>query len=190
MLGVTQNVYLPIENPIIAMLFGAVLLGASSAIVVRLGASMGGVDIIGIMLNKKFSFSIGSIKTVLNAIIICCLIFIKGFEEALTSIVALFVCNVAFNNILQGLNRTKTVFIISDHWDEIAPHVLNEMHRGITYIPAKGAYSGEDKTLVYCIVRTVELASLRRIVREHDPKALFSIIDTREVVGRGFSPMS
>ena len=102
----------------------------------------------------------------------------------------LFVSSVAFNNMLQGLNRTKTLFIISDRWEEIAPHVLKEVHRGVTLIPAKGAYTGKDKTVVYVIARTTELSIIRRIVREYDPKAMFSVIDTREVLGRGFDSIN
>ncbi len=112
--------------------------------------------------------------------------FLRGLELALVSMIAMFICNVAFNAALRGLNRVNTLFIISDKWDEIAPLVLNELHRGVTYIHAEGAYTGVSRKLVYCIVRSVELAKVKRIVKEQDPHALFSIIETQEVVGRGF----
>lgn len=102
----------------------------------------------------------------------------------------MFVCNVSFNFALEGLNRTHTVFIISDKWDEIAPTVLNKLHRGVTYISAEGAYTGKQRKLVYCIVKTVELAPLKRIVKEHDEYAMISVIDTREVSGRGFGALN
>ena len=186
-LGITPGFVLPVENPLVATLFGGVLLGATSAPVIRLGASMGGMDVLSILLNKKFSFSLGSINIAINLVIIALLAFVNGLETALLSIIAMFVCNVAYNNMLQGLNRTKTVFIISEKWEEIAPEVTKQLHRGATYIPCKGVYSGKDKTMVYCIMRTVDLSTLKRILRENDPNALFSIIDTREVVGRGFN---
>ena len=66
--------------------------------------------------------------------------------------------------------------------------MLKDVHRGVTLIPAKGAYTGQDRTVVYIIARTTELAAIRRIVMAVDPRAMFSIIDTREVVGRGFTP--
>ena len=79
-----------------------------------------------------------------------------------------------------------TVFIISQKWDEIAPHVLNEMKRGVTFLNGEGAYTGEPRKIVYCIVRTTEIAALKAIVKANDPKALFSVNETKEVVGRGF----
>ena len=83
-----------------------------------------------------------------------------------------------------------SVFIISKEWDEIAPHVLNEMHRGVTYLHGEGAYTGEPRNVVYCIVKTTELSKLRSIVKRYDPNALFSIIETKEVIGRGFGLMN
>ncbi len=189
-LAVTPHFVLPVEERLIAVLFGGVLMGAAGAPAIRFGASMGGMDVLSIMLNKRFSFSLGSINIAINIIIIGLLALVNGLEIALLSIIAMFVSNVAYNNVLQGLNRTKTVFIISDKWEEIAPLVLQRLGRGVTYIPAKGAYTGQDKTIVYCIVRTVELGAIRSIIRQHDPGALFSIIDTREVVGRGFAAMN
>jgi len=189
-LAITPPFVIEVENQLIATLFGAVVMGAVSAPVVRMGASMGGMDVVSLILAKRFSFSMGSINIAMNLVIMAALAAVRNLDAALLSILAMFLSNVAFNNVLQGFNRTKTVFIISKKWDDIAPHVLNEMHRGVTYIPARGAYSGEEYTLVYVIVRTVELGALRRIVRENDPNALFSIIDTREVVGRGFTPMN
>ncbi len=189
-LALTPSFVIPVENRMIATLFGAVVIGVISALPVRMGASMGGMDVVSLILSRRFSFSMGSINIVLNLVIMGALAFVSGLDAALLSIIAMFVSNVAFNNVMQGFNRTKTVFIISEKWDDIAPHVLNEMHRGVTYIPARGAYSGKERTLVYVIVRTVELEKLKRIVRENDPNALFSIIDTREVVGRGFTPMN
>ncbi len=176
--------------PLISTLFGAVLAGALGSLLIRVGASSGGTDIVSLLLNRRFSFPMGSISMAINILIVVALAFFSGMEAAAMSAIALFVCSVAFNNALQGLNRTKTLFIISDNWDKIAPHVLNEVHRGVTYIPCKGAYTDKEKTLVYIIARTVELAAIRRIVQEYDPHAIFSIIDTREVVGKGFTAIN
>lgn len=187
----TANVQIPFDftdpvSRITSALLGAVIVGATGAPIVRRGASGGGTDILALLLSKRYSFQMGTLNLAFNLIVIAALAFIKGLDVAALSIVVMFVSSVAFNNAMQGLNRTKTLFIISDRWEEIAPDVLSQVHRGVTLIPAKGAYTGNDKTLVYVIARTTELASIRRIVREKDPKAMLSIIDTREVLGRGF----
>lgn len=196
-LAVFENVPLPATfdfshplMPLVSILFGAVMVGALGSLVIRVGASSGGTDIIALLLNRRFSFPMGTLSMAINVLIVIALAFFSGLEAAAMSAIALFVCSVAFNNALQGLNRTKTLFIISDNWDKIAPHILNEVHRGVTYIPCKGAYTNTDKTLVYIIARTVELTAIRRIVQEYDPHAIFSIIDTKEVVGKGFTAVN
>lgn len=194
-MGLTAGIRIPFdfEDPvsrITSALLGAVICGACGAPIIRRGASGGGTDVIALLLNRRFSFPMGSISLGINLLIIAGLALIRGLDVAALSIVVMFVSSVAFNNVMQGLNRTKTLFIISDHWEQIAPHVLAEVHRGVTLIPAKGAYTGRDKTLVYVIARTTELSVIRRIVREIDPAALISIIDTREVLGRGFGSIN
>ena len=194
-MGLTAGIRIPFdfEDPvsrITSALLGAVICGACGAPIIRRGASGGGTDVIALLLNRRFSFPMGSISLGINLLIIAGLALIRGLDAAVLSIVVMYVSSVAFNNVMQGLNRTKTLFIISDHWEQIAPHVLSEVHRGVTLIPAKGAYTGRDKTLVYVIARTTELSVIRRIVREIDPEALISIIDTREVLGRGFGSIN
>ena len=189
----TADIRIPFDftNPLSQLtgaLLGAVICGAAGAPIVRRGASTGGLDIVAILLAKRFSFSMGTISYLFNVLITGALAFVNGLDTAALAILVLFISSAVFNGVLQGLNRTKTLFIISDRWEEIAPHVLKDVHRGVTLIPAKGAYTGQDRTVVYIIARTTELAAIRRIVMAVDPRAMFSIIDTREVVGRGFTP--
>ena len=173
--------------PLISVIFGAVLNGAFGAIVIRNGASTGGFDIVSLVLSKKVAFPMGTISVTFNMIIVAALAFFKGMEVAALSIIALFVCSVSFNNVLMGLNRNKTLFIISDKWDTFAGEVMSTVHRGITYIPARGAYTNAERKIIYILAKTVEVATIRRIVLQHDPQAIISVIDTKEVVGRGFT---
>ena len=175
-----------VRNPLVSAAAGASVIGFSGAWVIKRDATMGGTDIISAILSRRYSIPMGTVSIGFNLVIMSLLGFLRGLELALASMIAMFICNVAFNAALRGLNRVNTLFIISDKWDEIAPLVLNELHRGVTYIHAEGAYTGVSRKLVYCIVRSVELAKVKRIVKEQDPHALFSIIETQEVVGRGF----
>ena len=173
--------------PLISTIFGAVLNGVFGAIIIRNGSSTGGFDIVSLLVNKRTSFPVGTISMAFNMVIVIALAFVEGMEVAALSIIALFTCSVSFNNALLGLNRTKTLFIISDKWGEFAQEVMNTVHRGITYIPARGAYTNAEREIVYIIAKTVEVATIRRIVLQHDPQAIISVIDTKEVVGRGFT---
>ena len=205
-LAIFQNLHLPqpfdVSEPawrVVSVFFGAVTMGFAGGVIVRLGGSTGGMDIVSLLLNRKYSISMGTISMALNVVIAIALgavraigahDFRSGVESGALSIIALFMTSISFNNIILGVNRTKTLFIISDKWDEIAPDVLNKMHRGVTYIPCRGAYTNREKTLVYILTRTIELGHIRRIVLEKDPKAIISIIDTREVIGKGFSAVN
>ncbi len=184
---------------VVSIVFGAMMMGICGAAIVRLGGSTGGMDIVSLILNRKFSISMGTISMALNVVIAVALGVVQaiqkgdymvGIEGCTLSIIALGVTSVAFNNVILGMNRTKTLFIISDKWDEIAPVILKQVHRGVTYIPCRGAYTNKEKKLVYIITKTAELARIRRIVLEQDEHAIISIIDTREVIGKGFSAVN
>lgn len=182
----------PSENPLAPLvyaLFGGIVMGSGAAIIIRLGASTGGTEVISVMLNRKLSYPIASISLPINIAIVLAQWSISGPMNAALSAIALFVSTVAFNSVQQGMNRTKTIFIISEHWDEIAPQVLEQIKRGVTLIPCEGAYTHRKKTMVYILSRTVELARIRKIVQENDPEAIVSIVDTREVLGRGFTAL-
>lgn len=182
----------------VSAMSGAMVMGACGAMIVRLGGSTGGTDIVALMLSRRVSFSIGTMSMGINLVIACALGVLQaiqsgdfrvGVEGCALSVIALGVQSVVFNNMMLGMNRNKTLFIISDKWSEIAPDVL-KLHRGVTLIPCKGAYTNKEKTLVYIISKTAELTTIRNIVKAHDPHAIVSIIDTREVFGKGFSPVN
>ena len=178
------------NNEILSAIVGSAIIGITCAFVVKRGASLGGIDIISVVLNHKLSIPAGSINIVFNLVIMSFLIPSYGVQVALLSMVAMFINNTAYNFAMRGVNHNMSVFIISEEWDEIAPQVLKEMGRGVTYIHAEGAYTGQPRKLVYCIVKTTELSKLKAIVKAHDPNALFSIIETQEVTGRGFGAIN
>ncbi len=188
-MAVTKFISIPVD-PMLAAIFGGAIIGGAGAPVVKHNATLGGMDVVALMLNRRYSISIGTINIIFNAIIMSVLGFLYGLELTMLSIITMFISNMAFNSMLMGLNRTHTVFIISDMWDEIAPEVMSGMNRGVTYIPAEGAYTGMERKLVYCIVKTVELARLKQIVMKHDKNAMFSVIDTKQVIGRGFGAIN
>ena len=189
-LALTRGVDFGIENPIISALAGSAIVGITAAPVVRRDATMGGMDVIAAVVSRKHSIPMGTFSILYNTVIMGVLAAVSGLELALMSMLAMFVANIAFNAAIVGLNRTVTVFIISDKWEEIAPMVISELHRGVTYIPAEGAYTGQPRKLVYIILKTSQLSAAKRIVKTVDETALFSIIETKEVLGRGFGSLN
>ena len=182
----TWGISLKVESPILSALFGGALVGLGIGLVLRQGSSTGGTDIVAIALNKRYSFPIGTVSTVINFIIITIMAVFFGLEIALLTLVSIFVSSRALDIVQEGFNRRKTVLIISDKMDELVPRVLNELNRGATLLKGSGAYTGADKNVLYSIINTIQLAKMKEIILSVDPHAFFSIIDTKEVIGRGF----
>ncbi len=185
-LFITRSWVIPVEDTIVASIFGGLIMGIGSGIVIKNRASLGGTDIISIIINKYLSFNIGGIGMALNAIILTISAFLFNVEMAMLTIVAIFVANKAIDAIQEGFNHRKTVIIISDKYEEIAEELLKKVKRGITFIDGEGAYTGKGKKLIYMATTVIELARTREVVRRIDPAAFLSIIDTREVEGKGF----
>ncbi len=178
------------DSALLSAIVGSAIFGVTSAPVVKRGASLGGIDILALILSRKYSIQMGTICIAFNFVIMTVLGFFYGTQIALLSMLAMFVSNTAFNFALRGVNHNNSVFIISEKWEEIAPHVMADMHRGVTFLYGEGAYTGQPRRIVYCIVKTTELTKLKAIVKMHDNNALFSIIETKDVVGRGFGALN
>lgn len=177
-------------SEILSAIVGPILLGVTSVFVVKRGASLGGMDVMSVVLSRRYSIQMGTISIAYNFLIMIALGICYGAEKAIFSMIAVFVSNTAFNYAVKGFNHNMSVFIISEKWDEIAPHLLTEMHRGVTFLHGEGAYTGLPRKIVYCIVKTTELSKLKGIVKRYDQNALFSVIETKEVIGRGFNVMN
>lgn len=186
-LFLTKHWIIPVENNMVAAIFGGLITGVGSGIVIKNRGSLGGTDIIAVIINKYLSFNIGLIAMAFNTVILAIAAIMFNVEMAMLTLVAIYVGNKALDSIQDGFNHRKTVIIVSDHYKEIADELLVKVKRGITFINGQGAYTGSEKRLIYMVVRVMELSRIRDIVRTTDPQAFMSIIDTREVEGKGFS---
>ena len=119
----------------------------------------------------------------INIFIFAAAAFVFNIEKALFSVLAYFIIYKAIDLVMQGIDESKSVTIISNHPDEIAEVVLNELKRGVTFIDGKGAYTGEYKKILYCVVTRLEIAKLKEIIHEIDPKAFIAITNVHEVEG-------
>ncbi len=178
--------YLPryCNEPLLACLFGGLLLGLGGGLVVRAHGSGGGTDIVGIILKDKYDISVGSISLTVNAVVVLLAGFIFGFEPAMYTMVELYVNSVVFNQVLEGLNRKRTLLIVTEHGEALAERLLHEFGRGVTMLPAEGGYTHRPKQLLICVLSRFELAGVKEAIHQVDPAAFISISETHEVVGR------
>lgn len=171
----------------IAAIFGGVLAGIGIGLVLKAGATTGGTDMVASLLQMKMRhYSIVQIMQVLDNLIVVAGLFIFGMRPALYSVIAIVVATYVSDMVLEGSNYAKGVFIITNHYDEVANRIIKELDRGVTGLYAKGMYTGDDKCMLYCIVSMKEIVKLKDFVVETDPKAFVIVSDVREVLGEGF----
>ncbi|MCL2495790.1 MAG: YitT family protein [Clostridiales bacterium] len=178
--------YLPVytKDPLLACLFGGLLIGMGAGLVVKYHGSGGGTEIVGIILKSRFDISVGTVSLFSNAVIVICAACVFGFEPAMYTLVNLFVSSQVFTKVLEGLNRKRNMMIVSEIGQEIAQKLMRELGRGVTLVKGEGAYTHRNKDVLFCVVSRFELSLLKEIIFQVDPNAFVCINETYEVMGR------
>ncbi|MGK9266085.1 YitT family protein [Bacillus inaquosorum] len=173
-------------QPILATVFGGLLLGFGVGLVIRNGGSMDGTEILGILLTKKLPFSVGEFVMLINVFIFIWAGFVFGPEQAMYSFMTYYIAMKTIDAVIQGLDETKAVIIVSDQYDEISDAILHRLGRGTTKLKGKGGYTDEEKDVIYAVVTRLEVTKLKSIVFEVDQNAFITIMNTHETRGGKF----
>ncbi|XJZ28155.1 YitT family protein [Bacillota bacterium Lsc_1132] len=162
--------------------FGGVILAMGVGLTLKWGASTGGVDIIALVLSKLKDKPIGTYIFIMNAIIILTAGYLFGWEKALYTLVTLYTSTRVIDAI-HTRHEKLTAMIITRKSEELKKAIQAKLVRGITTIPAKGAYTNETKDMMIIVITRYELFELERVIKEVDPKAFTNIVETASVVG-------
>ncbi|MEG1257244.1 YitT family protein [Clostridium sp.] len=179
----------PVQSDLlIASVFGGLFVGTGVGLVLRASASTGGSDLLAIII-KHFmkKIPINQIMMCIDGSIIVVGLFVFGVEKAMYALISIFIVSKVVNTLVEGVNYSKGVHIISNKSSEIAEELMKHLNRGITSINGRGVYTGESKDILFIVCSTEELIELQRLVRAVDEVAFITITDVREVMGRGFS---
>ncbi|WP_429890042.1 YitT family protein [Gottfriedia acidiceleris] len=174
------------EDILLATIFGGMVLGVGVGLAIRFGGALDGIEILAIIINSKIPFSVGEIIMVFNLFILGAAGFIFSWDRAMYSIIAYLVAFKTIDIVVEGLEQSKSAWIISDKSDDIGEAILFRMGRGVTYINGTGAYSGETTKVIYCVITRLEEAELKTIVDDIDASAFLAISDIAEVRGGRF----
>lgn len=174
------------NEPILATVFGGLILGVGVGLVIRHGGAMDGTEILGILLTKKLPFSVGEFIMFINIFIFLWAAFVFGPEQAMYSVMTYYIAFKTIDTVIQGLDETKAAFIISDEYQEISDAILNRLGRGTTKLKGKGGFTDQDKDVIYVVITRLEVTKLKTLVQELDPNAFITIMDTHEVKGGKF----
>ncbi|MEH7073697.1 YitT family protein [Neobacillus drentensis] len=162
--------------------FGGVIQAVGVGITLKWGASTGGVDIIAMVLSRMKDKPIGPYMLVINGIIIITAGFLYGWEKALYTLVTLYTSTRVIDAI-HTRHAKLTAMIITKKADEMKKAIQEKLVRGITILPAKGAFSNESREMLMIVITRYELFDLERILKEVDPNAFTNIIQTTNIYG-------
>jgi uncharacterized membrane-anchored protein YitT (DUF2179 family) len=171
-------------------LFGGLISGVGFGLVYRGRGTSGGSDILARILNHWRGIPLSQSYLLTDALIMLLAGLAFSWENALYALVMLYVSGLVAEGVTEGSNVVRTALIITDHPEEVADQILNVMERGVTMLPARGAYTGEARTVLYCVVNRSEVVQIKSLVREVDPRAFMVIGQAHEVLGEGFRPLA
>ncbi|MDR0325975.1 MAG: YitT family protein [Oscillospiraceae bacterium] len=179
----------PIKTePLLAGVFGGLLMGAGLGLVFTKGATTGGSDIIARLLKFPFPhIQIGRLMLAFDGFVVIAAGFVFGsVNHMLYAVITLYICMQAIDGILYGLNIERMAFIISDRIPDIVEKISERLGRGATLLHGEGAYSGAERRIILCAIKRQQIMDLKNLVKESDPKAFVILTEAHEVLGEGF----
>jgi uncharacterized membrane-anchored protein YitT (DUF2179 family) len=178
--------FLRVDDIMLSSIYGGVLNGVGAGLIFRNRGSMGGTDIIAVIIKKHRSINVGTVIFSINVVIICASSLLYGIKPAMYTLISMYLTSAVMDRVQEGFDRKKSVLIISSKEDEVAKAILDNLHRGVTYLYGEGAYTKSSRRIIYCIITTRQLAKLKFIVESADREAFLTVSDASEVLGRGF----
>ena len=173
----------------LACIYGGIIMGIGTAIILKAGASTGGTDLLSYVIrayNNKFKSS--RVIIIADTIIIFFnIIFFREIEIGLYSVIAIYLMGKMIDIIFEGIYFTKIMFIISEKYEEISKEIGILVKRGSTGIYSKGMYSGKQNVMLFCVASRKEVAEIKQIIKQIDKNAFIVTTDAIETLGKGFS---
>lgn len=174
------------NNTLLAAIFAGALIGLGGGIVFKSGGTLGGTDILGVIVKNKYGISIGNFLFYSNVVIMGLSLIFFSPEIIMYTLVSMYIASKLTDKIQEGINTKTTVMIISDQYEAIAGNIIKLMHRGVTYLDAEGCFLHKKKKVIMCVITRFELSKLKDLTLHIDKNAFISISETKEVLGRGF----
>ncbi len=182
----------PATEPFLAVLYGGVLTGLGLGLVFIAGTSTGGSDIVVRLLKLRYrDVPIGQISMAFD-LVVCALtgLVFKDVTKALYTGVAVFITSHVIDAVVYRFDYSKVVLVITSHYEDVASAVDRQLERGVTFLYGQGSYSRKDTKVVLTVVKKQQLAELKELVVEIDPKAFIIVQEAHQVLGDGFAKYS
>ena len=175
------------DNIMLAALYGGALLGLGIGLVVRVGASTGGTDILALVLHKWFHIPLAVFVYIVDFTVLLCQALFSNSEQILYGILVLIVSTMALNRVMLMGQAQIQLFIITEKYEEVNEKVIKEMDAGVTLVHIETGYGAKQQKGVLCVIPNRKLYSINQVVQMIDPQAFITITQINEVRGRGFT---
>lgn len=184
--------YMPVatRDPLLASVFGGVLVGFGLGLVFKFGGTTGGTDMAAAIVRTYTGARVGQILLFIDgAVVVAAGLSFRSWELALYSLIVIYVSSRLIDLVQEGISYAKAFFIVSGEPRKIAGAVLREMQRGVTVLRGRGAYSGADRDVLLVVVNRAEVSRLKELVQQLDNSAFVILTDVHEALGEGFRPL-
>jgi len=181
-----------VENDaLLSSIFGGVFIGLGLGMIFKAKATSGGSDIVAMIIGKYTKLPLGQLMIAVDsAIVFVGLVAFNDWKIPLYSLIVIFITGRVVDLVLQGISYDKTLFIISDKFEEIRHKIIVDLKRGGTYIKGAGMYNNTDKTIIYTVVNRREMMMLQEYIHSIDPHAFITAINASEILGNGFKSLN
>jgi uncharacterized membrane-anchored protein YitT (DUF2179 family) len=188
---VGANDPLKLTNDILlSCLFGGVLIGFGLGLIFKAQATSGGSDIVAMIIAKYTRWPLGQLMIYVDStIVLLGLVVFQDWKIPLYSWIVIFVTGKVIDITMHGLNYDKTMFIISDRYEEIRSKIIDDLERGGTAIKASGMYKGQERMVIFVVLNIREVEILKDFIEKVDPQAFVTVMDAHEILGEGFKPL-
>ena len=180
--GITADV-------VLMALYGGVLLGIGLGLVYRGRGTSGGSDILGRILSHRRGIPTSTAYLITDGLVVLASGIAFGWSHALYGLIVIYISGLTAEFASEGNRILRVAWIITNREEEVSTSICEEMERGVTIFPGTGAYTGESRPVLYCVLTRSEVNVLKEIVREADPKAFMVIGLAHEALGEGFLPL-
>ena len=177
--------YIDLGNlePVVIVIFGAVITGIGLGLVFKAGFTTGGTDILNQVFSKYFKLTLGKSMIITDGAIMSLSLFVFGFEVFIYSIISLYIISYITDKVIIGISSSKAFYIITEHETMIKKFLNYKLGYGLTILEGSGGYTGDRKKIIMCIIPTKEYFIVKEGIKEIDPNAFFLVTDAYEVSG-------
>lgn len=179
--------YSPVQDPMLAAIYGGVFCGIGAGVVFRLNGSSGGLDIVAAIVKRYYSLNMGNVMFLINCVIMSVAAGLLGVVPAMFTLISMFVSAMLTDKVVAGFNDKKAIMLISDKTVDIAEEIIREVGRGVTLLKGEGAFTHKQKEVLFVVVSLTQIGRIKLLANAIDPMAFMIVLSASEVMGRGFT---